>query len=105
MHISFKNIQNDIKITKNQTNTIYHRQSLMLKMVTSYSIFLFIILLLCVYLYMSDTRASRRLYNLQTKATLMSNVEIQRWIMRCWSLEIPSHLLLLPMCIHRFFFL
>ncbi len=76
MHISFKNIQNDIKITKNQTNTIYHRQSLMLKMVTSYSIFLFIILLLCVYLYMSDTRASRRLYNLQTKATLMSNVEL-----------------------------
>ena len=76
MHISFKNIQNDIKLSKNLSNNIYHRQSLMLKMVTSYSIFLFIILLLCVYLYVSDARASRRLYNWQAKATLMSNVQL-----------------------------
>ncbi len=76
MRISFKNIQSDIKLSRNQANNIYHRQSLMLKMITSYSIFLFIILLLCTYLYVSDARASRRLYNWQAKATLMSNVEL-----------------------------
>ncbi|MDE5699988.1 MAG: AraC family transcriptional regulator [Lachnospiraceae bacterium] len=48
----------------------------MLKMVSSYSIFLFIILILFVHMYMSDTKNARSQYQWQVKSALMSNVEL-----------------------------
>lgn len=72
----FKNIQNNINFSEKHTTFTYDKQSLMLKMVTSYSIFLFIILLLSVYLYVSSAKDARIQYQWQVKATLMSNVEL-----------------------------
>ncbi|MDE7417558.1 MAG: AraC family transcriptional regulator [Lachnospiraceae bacterium] len=48
----------------------------MLKMMTSYSIFLFIILALSVHLYSSYAQNARNQYQWQVNATLMSNVEL-----------------------------
>ncbi len=76
MNIKQENVQNDINLSKKQTKTINERQSMMLKMVTSYSIFLFIILILFSYLYLSDAKNARTQYQWQVKATLMSNVEL-----------------------------
>lgn len=70
------NVQNDLKPSQKHTKTINDRQTMMLKMVTSYSIFLFIILVLFSYLYLSDTKNARTQYQWQVKATLMSNVEL-----------------------------
>ncbi len=57
----FPNIQNDSNLSKNYTSSTNgnDRQALMLKMMTSYSIFLFIILVLFVHLYISDTKNAR----------------------------------------------
>lgn len=76
MNIKSKNIQNDINLTKKHTKPTNDRQSMMLKMVTSYSIFLFIILILFSYLYFSDAKNARSQYQWQVKATLMSNAEL-----------------------------
>lgn len=48
----------------------------MLKMVTSYSLFLLVILILFFYLYQSSLHNIRKLYNLQEQSTLLSNVEL-----------------------------
>jgi len=48
----------------------------MLKMMTSYSIFLFVILVLSVHLYSSESRNARTQYQWQVRATLMSNAEL-----------------------------
>lgn len=74
----FPNIQNDSNLSKNYTSSTNgnDRQALMLKMMTSYSIFLFIILVLFVHLYISDTNNARSQYQWQVKSTLMSNVEL-----------------------------
>ena len=74
----FPNIQNDSNLSKNYTSSTNgnDRQALMLKMMTSYSIFLFIILVLFVHLYISDTKNARSQYQWQVKSTLMSNVEL-----------------------------
>ncbi|MDE5824514.1 MAG: hypothetical protein K2H91_07520, partial [Lachnospiraceae bacterium] len=71
-----KNIQNDLNTPKNYTGSTNSRQSLMLKMMTSYSIFLFIILALSVHLYSSYAQNARNQYQWQVNATLMSNVEL-----------------------------
>ena len=71
-----KNIQNDSNPPKNYTGSTNSRQSLMLKMMTSYSIFLFIILALSVHLYSSDAQNAHNQYQWQVNATLMSNVEL-----------------------------
>ncbi|MDE6056317.1 MAG: hypothetical protein K2G55_21735, partial [Lachnospiraceae bacterium] len=60
----------------NYTGSTNNRQSLMLKMMTSYSIFLFIILALSVHLYSSYAQNARNQYQWQVNATLMSNVEL-----------------------------
>ena len=52
------------------------RQAMMLKMVSSYSIFLFVILVLFVHLYISDSNNARSQFQWQVKSTLMSNVEL-----------------------------
>lgn len=74
-----KNIQNDIKFSKNKAKSPSSkgdRQGLMLKMVTTYSIFLFVILILFFYLYTSGARNALNQYEWQQKSTLMSNVEL-----------------------------
>lgn len=76
MNIILENIQNDIKKTRKHMKSINDRQSLMLKMVTSYSIFLFIILLLFLYLYSSAVKHTRSQYELQVESTFMSNVKL-----------------------------
>lgn len=80
MNIKPKNIQSDLNSPENYTSSTNSRQNdklaLMLKMVTSYSIFLFIILILCVHLYLSDSKNARSQYQWQVKSTLMSNVEL-----------------------------
>lgn len=76
MGIKSKNVQNDINPSELHTKSINDKQSLMLKMVTSYSIFLFIILVLVTYLYFSDAKNAQSRYRWQVKATLMSNVEL-----------------------------
>ncbi len=62
--------------TKTNTDSTNESNSLMLKMVTSYSIFLLIILILFFGLYHSTFNNTRILYNLQNKSTLVSNVEL-----------------------------
>lgn len=52
------------------------RQAMMLRMVSSYSIFLFVILVLFVHLYISDSNNARSQFQWQVKSTLMSNVEL-----------------------------
>ena len=49
---------------------------MMLRMVSSYSIFLFVILVLFVHLYISDSNNARSQFQWQVKSTLMSNVEL-----------------------------
>ena len=71
-----KNIQDDNKLLKNDTKNIHNRQSMMLKMVTSYSVFLLIILILYLYLHVSAFKNAQNQYEWQVKSTLMSNVEL-----------------------------
>ena len=80
MNIKSNTIQNDLNSQKNYTSSTNARQNdrlpLMLKMVSSYSIFLFIILMLFVHLYISDTKNAHSQYQWQVKSNLMSNVEL-----------------------------
>ena len=71
MTIKQQNVQSDINLSEKQPKSINDRQSMMLKMVTSYSIFLFIILVLFSYLYFSDAKNARSQYQWQVKATFM----------------------------------
>ena len=64
------------KITKNNTDSTTEKQSLMLRMVTSYSIFLLVILILFLYLYQSTFKNVETQYNFQEQSTLISNVEL-----------------------------
>ena len=64
------------KETKNNTNSTTDKQSLMLRMVTSYSIFLLVILILFLYLYQSTFRNVQQQYDFQQKSTMVSNVEL-----------------------------
>ncbi len=76
MTIKQQNVQSDINLSEKQPKSINDRQSMMLKMVTSYSIFLFIILVLFSYLYFSDAKNARSQYQWQVKATFMSNAKL-----------------------------
>ena len=60
------------KETKNNTNSTTDKQSLMLRMVTSYSIFLLVILILFLYLYQSTFRNVQQQYDFQQKSTMVS---------------------------------
>lgn len=64
------------KETKNNTNSTTDKQSLMLRMVTSYSIFLLVILILFLYLYQSTFRNVQQQYDFQQESTMVSNVEL-----------------------------
>ena len=64
------------KKTQNNTNSTTERQSLMLRMVTSYSIFLLVILILFLYLYQSTFRNVQQQYDFQQESTMVSNVEL-----------------------------
>lgn len=64
------------KKIQNNTNSTTDRQSLMLRMVTSYSIFLLVILILFLYLYQSTFRNVQQQYNFQQESTMVSNVEL-----------------------------
>lgn len=64
------------KQTKNNTDCTTDNQHLMLQMVTSYSIFLIIILILCFSLYYSTLGNLRDSYNKQEQSTLISNIEL-----------------------------
>ena len=64
------------KETKNNTNSTTDKQSLMLHMVTSYSIFLLVILILFLYLYQSTFRNVQQQYDFQQESTMVSNVEL-----------------------------
>ena len=61
---------------KNNTNSTTDKQSLMLRMVTSYSIFLLVILILFLYLYQSTFRNVQQQYDFQQESTMVSNVEL-----------------------------
>ena len=60
----------------NDINPTSHNSTLMLKMVTSYSIFLLIILILFVFIYHSTINNACDSYNRQNETTLISNVEL-----------------------------
>ena len=60
----------------NDTNYTSHNSTLMLKMVTSYSIFLLIILALFIFLYRSTINNARDSYDQQNETTLISNAEL-----------------------------
>lgn len=64
------------KKTPNNTNSTADKQSLMLRMVTSYSIFLLVILILFLYLYQSTFRNVQQQYDFQQESTMVSNVEL-----------------------------
>ena len=64
------------KDTLNDTNYTSHNSTLMLKMVTSYSIFLLIILVLFIFLYRSTINNARDSYDQQNETTLISNAEL-----------------------------
>ena len=64
------------KDTLNDTNYTSHNNTLMLKMVTSYSIFLLIILVLFIFLYRSTINNARDSYDQQNETTLISNAEL-----------------------------
>lgn len=66
----------DKKRSQKESESTNDRSTLMLKMVTSYSIFLLIILILFFYLYQSTLNNACDLYNVQNESTLMSNVEL-----------------------------
>jgi AraC-like DNA-binding protein len=76
VNIKSKNIQTDIKNASKHTKSTNDLQPLMLKMVTSYSVFLFIILILFFYLFNSGAKSAQAQYKWQAKSTLMSNVEL-----------------------------
>lgn len=63
-------------ITQKNTNSTRDNQTIMLKMVTSYSIFLIIIFILCFCLYHVTLKNLRHSYNQQEKSTLINNVEL-----------------------------
>ena len=56
----------------NDTNYTSHNSTLMLKMVTSYSIFLLIILVLFIFLYRSTINNARDSYDQQNETTPVS---------------------------------
>ena len=60
----------------NGTNVPSKDRSLMLKMVTSYSIFLLAILILFFVLFITAFNNSRNIYNLQRQTTMVSNAEL-----------------------------
>ncbi len=64
------------KEAPNATNYTSHNNTLMLKMVTSYSIFLLIILVLFIFLYRSTINNARDSYDQQNETTLISNAEL-----------------------------
>ena len=64
------------KEAHNDTNYTSHNSTLMLKMVTSYSIFLLIILVLFIFLYRSTINNARDSYDQQNETTLVSNAEL-----------------------------
>lgn len=64
------------KKDQNNTNSTTDKQSLMLRMVTSYSIFLLVILILFLYLYQSTFRNVQQQYDFQQESTMVSNVEL-----------------------------
>lgn len=64
------------KVAQNDTNYTSHNSTLMLKMVTSYSIFLLIILVLFIFLYRSTINNARDSYDQQNETTLVSNAEL-----------------------------
>lgn len=64
------------KKDQNNTNSTTDKQSLMLRMVTSYSIFLLVILILFLYLYLSTFRNVQQQYDFQQESTMVSNVEL-----------------------------
>ena len=66
----------DRKSTQKDTDYTNHNSTLMLKMVTSYSIFLLIILILFIFLYRSTINNARDSYNQQNETTLISNAEL-----------------------------
>lgn len=61
---------------ENGSNIPKDNHSLMLKMVTSYSVFLLVILILFVVLYRTTLNNSRNIYNLQRRTTMVSNAEL-----------------------------
>lgn len=61
---------------ENGTNVPNKNNSLMLKMVTSYSIFLLAILILFFILFSTTFNNNRNVYNLQKQTTMISNVEL-----------------------------
>lgn len=64
------------KEAQNDTNYTSHNSTLMLQMVTSYSIFLLIILVLFIFLYRSTINNARDSYDRQNETTLISNAEL-----------------------------
>ena len=64
------------KEAPDDTNYTSHNNTLMLKMVTSYSIFLLIILVLFLFLYRSTINNARDSYDQQNETTLISNAEL-----------------------------
>lgn len=66
----------DRKSTQKDTDYTNHNSTLMLKMVTSYSIFLLIILVLFIFLYRSTINNARDSYDQQNETTLISNAEL-----------------------------
>lgn len=64
------------KKAKNNTDSTMDNQALMLRTVTSYSVFLLIILILFFYLYHSTMDNVRNSYNQQEKSTFISNAEL-----------------------------
>ena len=64
------------KKAKNDTTSTIDNQALMLRTVTSYSLFLLVILILFFYLYHSTIDNVRNSYNQQAKSTLISNAEL-----------------------------
>ena len=64
------------KSTQKDTDYTSHNSTLMLKMVTSYSIFLLIILVLFIFLYRSTINNARDSYDQQNETTLVSNAEL-----------------------------
>ncbi len=64
------------KSVQKDTDYTSHNSTLMLKMVTSYSIFLLIILVLFIFLYRSTINNARDSYDQQNETTLVSNAEL-----------------------------
>lgn len=64
------------KNSKKDTDCTTDNQHLMLQMVTSYTIFLIVILILCFSLYYSSLGNLRDSYNHQEQTTLISNIEL-----------------------------